>query len=117
MRLRPLKRLLNPRRMKRIEHWSSKYGAFAAGIFRFTPGLRFPGHFMCGATKLSFTKFAMVDGTAALLSVPTQVLFIAFYGDKILAVLKQMKIVILILVLIAFVYLIVKRFRERRAQK
>src|SRR5690606_14212587 len=32
----------------RINPWFTKYGPLASGIFRFTPGLRCPGHMSCG---------------------------------------------------------------------
>lgn len=113
IRHRFFRRLISRKNIRRFEKWSSKYGALAAGIFRFTPGLRFPGHFMCGASKLPFTKFAAVDGTAALLSVPTQVLLIAFYGEEILSVLKQLKIVILVVLVLGGIYYLFRRFSNR----
>lgn len=117
LEMRFLKRLISPRIIQRIDRWSLKYGALAAGIFRFTPGLRFPGHLMCGVTKLSFPKFALVDGTAALLSVPTQILLIAYYGDTILDSLKQIKISILSLLLFALVFFFARRYVLNMRQK
>jgi len=69
---------------KRVEKWLHKYGNFAPGIFRITPGLRLPGHMMCGAIGLSPWRFAFTDGLAALITVPTQILLVAHYGDVIL---------------------------------
>lgn len=115
LRFKPFRRLIDPRSIRKIEKWSQKYGAYAAGVFRFTPGLRFPGHFMCGATKLPFVKFAAVDGTAALLSVPTQVLLLAYYGEVIIGFLQQSKLVILVLFLAFISYMLVNRFRKKRS--
>lgn len=109
LKARFARRLVNPRNLRRIEKWSQKYGAFATGIFRFTPGLRFPGHLSCGITRLSLTKFVAVDGIAALISVPTQILLIAYYGDEILGVIKQAKITILVIVVVALVVFLVRR--------
>ena len=95
LRLKFFSRVMTPQTLDRIEKWTSKYGAWAAAAFRFTPGVRFPGHFMCGATGLSPVKFTLTDGTAALLSVPTQVLLMAHYGDQILVHIKQFKIALL----------------------
>ncbi len=105
-----LKRLFNPNALQKIEGWSQKYGAFAAGIFRFTPGLRFPGHLMCGMTRLSLPKFLLVDGFAALISVPTQVLLIANYGDTILDTLKQIKFSILAFLLLLMIGFFIRRY-------
>ncbi len=80
-------------KIMKISTWTQRYGFWASGIFRFTPGLRFPGHFAVGMMKVSSLKFTLVDGTAALLSVPTQILLIAFYGDAILASFQKYKII------------------------
>lgn len=114
LRLRFVRKTMNPRTIRKIEQWSQKYGAFAAGIFRFVPGLRFPGHLMCGVTKLSFYKFAAVDGTAALLSVPTQVLLLAYYGEYILSILKQVKLVIFVVVVTAILVFIGRKIYLKR---
>lgn len=110
LRLRFVRRLVNPRVLKKIEKWNHKYGAFAAGIFRFTPGLRFPGHLMCGVLRLNFFKFISVDGLAALISVPSQVLLLAFYGEEILSTLKQVKVSILGLLLLGLIAYFVRRY-------
>jgi membrane protein DedA with SNARE-associated domain len=39
-------------------------------------------------------QFLIVDGTAALISVPTQVYFVAKYGDVILDKIKQFKMML-----------------------
>lgn len=83
----------------KAEEWTKKYGAIMCGVFRFTPGLRFPGHMMCGALKVPPWKFCLVDGLAALLSVPTQVWLVATYGDFILSYIKQFKMLLLVLIL------------------
>lgn len=80
---------------EKINSWFQKYGGWACGIFRFTPGLRFPGHLSCGLLGIPLWKFCAVDGLAALLSVPTQVYFVATYGRVVLAYLKEVKIYLL----------------------
>ena len=91
-------------RFEKVEEWTKKYGMWAAGGFRFTPGLRFPGHFACGMMGLSVSKFLFVDATAALLSVPTQVLLVAHYGDKILWYFDQFKLVLFSLLGLGLIY-------------
>ncbi len=91
-------------RFEKVGDWTKKYGMWAAGVFRFTPGLRFPGHFVCGMMGLSVTKFIAVDATAALVSVPTQVLLVAFYGETILVYFKQFKMVVLALLGLVLIY-------------
>ena len=100
--------------------WTRKYGAWAAGIFRFTPGLRLPGFFSCGMLGLSPVKFTAVDGFAALISVPSQVLLVAYFGEEILSSFKKFKLVMLgllaIMVTIYYVSKFVIRWRERRQE-
>ncbi len=89
-----VRRFLREDSRKKIEGFTMKYGALAVGLFRFTPGLRFAGHVLCGAFQLPAWKFLAVDTFVVILSVPTQVLLIAFYGEEILTFLKTFKIII-----------------------
>jgi membrane protein DedA with SNARE-associated domain len=113
--LKPIKSVLSEENRLRIEEWTQKYGAYACGIFRFTPGLRFPGHLACGMLRFPAWKFAIIDGIAALISVPTQILLLAFYGEVILKFIKQFKIVLLCLFVIGIGYLLYKRFIAKKA--
>ena len=101
--------------MDKVTGWTKKYGAWAAGVFRFTPGLRFPGHFACGSLGLSPAKFLAVDGTAALLSVPTQVFLVAFFGQAILENIKQFKIVLFVILGVLAIIWLGKRWYKKRA--
>lgn len=78
-----------------INSWFQKYGGWACGIFRFTPGLRFPGHLSCGLLGIPVWKFVAIDGLAALISVPTQVYFVATYGKIVLDRLAEFKMYVL----------------------
>lgn len=77
--------------MAKVQHFASKYGVYAAFIFRFTPGLRFPAHIFLGMSRFSATSFFMVDAFAVLVSVPTQILLIYHFGEPILAALYKFK--------------------------
>ena len=81
-------------RFNKINKIFQKYSYWACGLFRFTPGIRFPGHMSCGLMGIPLWKFITVDGIAALISVPTQVLLVAFYGDVILDKFKEFKLVL-----------------------
>ncbi|MFZ3231618.1 MAG: DedA family protein [Pseudobdellovibrio sp.] len=105
--LKPMRAILSEDNRMKIEAWTKKYGAYACGIFRFTPGIRFPGHLACGMLKFPAWKFGLIDGIAAMISVPTQILLLAHYGETILGFLKQFKIIVLcllIFVLLMFAY-------------
>lgn len=90
--------------MTKVQHFASKYGVYAAFIFRFTPGLRFPAHIFLGMSRFSATSFFLVDGFAALLSVPTQVLLVYHFGEPILATLYKLKTYVGIALAIALLY-------------
>lgn len=89
---------IGQKRFDKINGFFHKYSFWACGIFRFTPGVRFPGHLSCGITGISFWRFVLVDGLAALISVPTQVILVATYGEVILSKLKEFKVVFLLII-------------------
>jgi len=90
----------------KINSFFQKYGGLACGIFRFTPGLRFPGHLSCGLLGIPVWKFLLIDAAVAALSVPTQVYFVATYGKVILDHLAEFKLYVLgVLAVAALVWL------------
>jgi membrane protein DedA with SNARE-associated domain len=93
----------------KVQLWTRKYGAWASGIFRFTPGLRFPGHMACGMMGLPVWKFIAVDGTAALLTVPTQILLVGHYGDVILNNFKYLKIALACVLVGVILFAVIKK--------
>ena len=114
---KPIKSVLSEENRLKIEEWTQKYGAYACGIFRFTPGLRFPGHLACGMLRFPAWKFALIDGIAALISVPTQILLLAYYGDTILKFIKQFKIALLCIFLLGLGYILYKKyFAKKKAE-
>lgn len=110
-------RMFSPELLARAESFTKKYGMLATGIFRFTPGVRFPGHLLCGMLKFSPWKFAMVDSVAVLISVPTQVLLLAYYGEHILGALKQFKTVVLAVIGLLLMAFLAIKLREYFTQK
>lgn len=101
----------------KINKLFQNHGMLAVGIFRFTPGIRFPGHLSCGMMGVSLWNFLLVDSIVAILSVPTQVLFVAFYGEIILDKFKEFKIIILsVFAIIISIYLFLKYRKGRDKQ-
>jgi membrane protein DedA with SNARE-associated domain len=93
----------------KINSWFQKYGGLACGIFRFTPGLRFPGHLSCGLLGIPVWKFMIIDGTAALISVPTQVYFVSKYGEVILDKLAEFKMIVGSILAVFFVVWLIRK--------
>ena len=106
---------LKGKTFKKVQKWIHDYGTLAPCIFRFTPGLRFPGHLMCGAIQFPHWKFATIVGLAALLTVPTQVLLISAHGEVILNLLGKIKLTVIALGLLVLIVSIV--FFKRRGKK
>ncbi len=109
-----LQSVIKKESIEKVEKWTQKYGVFAAFIFRFTPGVRFPGHLACGSMGMSPYKFAAVDCFAAAISVPTQIYLVAIYGEPIFEALREVKIVVFSLLGIAVVVYFGRRFIMKR---
>ncbi len=112
-----LKKVISPESLAKVEKWTQKYGYFAVFIFRFTPGVRFPGHIACGILKFPIIRFLAVDFFAALISVPTQVYLVALYGEHIVSYLQKFKIVLFGLMALGLLYFAFTKWRERQIQK
>ena len=112
--LRIVKKMVSEERLVKVRSWMQKYGYWPVFIFRFTPGARFPGFLMCGATGLSRSKFLAVDSFAAIISVPTQVYFVGYYGKEILRYLETAKIYLFSAIAVALVIFLYRRWRERQ---
>ena len=98
----------------KINLFFQQYGGLACGIFRFTPGLRFPGHLSCGFLGIPLWKFLVIDIFAAGLSVPTQVYFVATYGQIILDKMAEFKIYLLsALAVVALVWIVRKIYLKK----
>lgn len=108
-----MRKLISEESILRVENWTKKYGNFAVFIFRFTPGVRFPGHLATGMLKFPAWKFAMIDGFAAMVSVPTQIYLLAIYGKEILVYFSRFKIAVFSLIGIGLVIFIIKKIQTR----
>lgn len=109
------RKIISPKGFKKIEEWTIKFGPLACGVFRFTPALRFPGHFACGATGIKYSTFILVDGTAALLTVPTQVLLMAYFGEQVLGFLKDIKLAIIVGLIVVALVLLIKSILKKQS--
>jgi membrane protein DedA with SNARE-associated domain len=107
-------RTFPPAILARVKSWMNRYGFWASGLFRFTPGLRCPGHMACGMMGVPFGAFVLVDGGAALLAIPTQILLIGFYGENVLQYLKQFRFVLVGVLLVLAAYFSVRWYLRYR---
>ncbi|MCC6414546.1 MAG: DedA family protein [Opitutaceae bacterium] len=64
------RRMFSPAKQAKVEEFFQRRGTAGLFIGRFLPGLRAPIFFTAGSMKVPFLKFLLLDGTAALISVP-----------------------------------------------
>jgi membrane protein DedA with SNARE-associated domain len=62
--------LLSPQRLKRVQTWFDRYGAFAVFLGRQFAGVRFVTFFTAGAMRMPLRTFVGFDFLGCLVSVP-----------------------------------------------
>lgn len=67
---------------KKIMSWFSRFGDKVIFFARFAPGLRMPLFLTAGAYQVPAWKFFILDGTAALISVPVWVWVGHLFGEN-----------------------------------
>ncbi|HET6205136.1 MAG TPA: DedA family protein [Planctomycetota bacterium] len=113
--LRPFRRALRPRRMRRVREFFHRYGSKAVFIARFLPGIRAATFFTAGWTGMRAWQFFLWNGLAAILSVPLGVWIGYFFGENAESLLRRVDVTIGAFLLLAFVALLLwKYFRSRR---
>lgn len=106
------KKTISIKRKERIDLWMQKYGCFAAGMFRFTPFLRFIGYLTCGISRIPIHKFILVNGSVALLTIPSQVFLVSIYGEKIIEHIEMVALIFGIVVTTAIITVIFTHLRN-----
>jgi membrane protein DedA with SNARE-associated domain len=82
LNIRIFSKIITPSRYLWAQHKFEKYGILFIFAARFMPGLRSPIFIVAGITrKVSFLKFLLTDGTAAIISVPVWV-YLGFWGER-----------------------------------
>lgn len=77
-----LHHVLTPERFAQAQDKFAKYGKWVMFVARFLPGLRTPVFFTAGMTRrVSFSTWFLMDGFAALISVPLWV-YLGYFGAK-----------------------------------
>ncbi|MEN9825185.1 MAG: hypothetical protein RI953_930 [Pseudomonadota bacterium] len=75
-----IRRLMTPERYARVQGKFAQHGSWVVFAARFMPGLRTPIFLTAGATRqVSFVRFFLLDGLAALISVPIWV-YLGYFG-------------------------------------
>lgn len=80
LRFKPIARVMTPKRYAQVQEKFDKYGNWVLFVARFLPGLRTPIYITAGISrKVSYMRFLMMDGLAALISVPVWI-YLGDYG-------------------------------------
>jgi membrane protein DedA with SNARE-associated domain len=82
MQLKPVQRIITPERFHSAQEAFQKYGRWVMFVARFLPGLRTPVFFTAGMSKrVSYGTWFLMDGVAALISVPVWV-YLGYFGAR-----------------------------------
>lgn len=82
LQLKPVQRIITPERFHAAQEAFHKYGRWVMFVARFLPGLRTPVFFTAGMSKrVSFGTWLLMDGVAALISVPIWV-YLGYFGAR-----------------------------------
>lgn len=80
LRFRLVSRILTQQRFEAVQEKFEKYGNWVLFVARFLPGLRSPIFVTAGMTRrVSYLRFLLMDGFAALISVPVWV-YLGYFG-------------------------------------
>ncbi|MGQ5523190.1 DedA family protein [Chitinimonas sp. PSY-7] len=112
-------KLLTPARYCAVQDKFARYGSRLMFIARFLPGLRSAIFLTAGMTRrVPFWRFLLLDGFAALISVPAWVYlgyFGAFNREWLLKWISRGQVGILIAIAVVALILLVGYFKRRRA--
>ena len=80
LRFKPIARIMTPKRYAQVQEKFDKYGNWVLFVARFLPGLRTAVFVTAGISrKVSYLRFIIMDGLAALISVPIWI-YLGDYG-------------------------------------
>lgn len=117
-KVKGLRRIITKDIYKKIQDKVHKYGNKILFFARFLPGLRAPIYVMAGVShKVSYFKFLLMDGLAAIISVPLLVYLGYFFAndlDVVIDYVKHSEIFITILIIIITVLFIVYKKRKNK---
>ena len=120
-RLRPFRRILPARRFAHLQRKLRQYGLGLLFVARFLPGLRSPIFIVAGMSRrVTYLHFILMDGMAALISVPIWVYLGYFFADNLDLLMEYVSDVqsliwltlAVVAISIIFIYL-KRRFRSR----
>lgn len=118
LKFKPIARVMTPQRYAQVQEKFDKYGNWVLFVARFLPGLRTPIYVTAGVSrKVSFLQFLLMDGFAALISVPIWI-YLGDYGasnrEWLMEKVHQFQAVVFVLIGIGAVALLFFWWKKRR---
>ena len=114
-------KLLPDERLNAVSSKFRKEGNKLIFVARFMPGLRAPIYFSAGTLHLPYRVFIFYDGVAALLSVPTIIGAVYYFGDeldRVVRVIQKVEHSIFLLIMIVVLAVCAKWYiTHRRLRK
>ena len=81
-KIKTFRKIVTPQRFSQIQKKFKEYGLGLLFVARFLPGLRSPIYLVAGMSRrISYLTFIVMDGLAALISVPVWVYLGHFFAD------------------------------------
>jgi membrane protein DedA with SNARE-associated domain len=91
-KFKPMRKILPPRRFAQVQRQFTKHGIWVLFFARFMPGLRSPIFLSAGMSRrIPFLHFLLMDGIAALISVPVWIYLAYFLADNLEELLKKVQ--------------------------
>ncbi|ABC82121.1 DedA family protein [Anaeromyxobacter dehalogenans] len=80
---RPLRRMITPEKLEKVEKLMRRRGNVVVVVARYLPGIRMPTYFTAGHARMPYWEFLLFDGAAALVSAPLWVCLGFYFGSNI----------------------------------
>jgi membrane protein DedA with SNARE-associated domain len=116
-KVKGIRRVITKDIYKKIQDKVHKYGNKILFLARFLPGIRAPIYIMAGVShKISYFKFLLMDGLAAIISVPILIYLGYFFAndlDVVIDYVKHSEIFIVVLIIIIAILFIVYKKRKK----
>jgi len=116
-----IRKILNEKTDKRVEHIFRKYGKKVIFFARFMPGLRTPIFMTGGIYRVSPWTFLLLDGFAALISVPVWIHVGYLFGKNLEELEKKMQEfqfgIYAILALLLILIVVISRLKKKTYDK
>lgn len=86
-----LARMITPEKRAKVERLFARHGQKIVLVARFLPGVRAVAFFTAGSAGMSYARFVLFDGVAALASAPLLVYLGYRFGNRIHLILERVK--------------------------